>query len=86
MNDSMTNSTGRGITDAEDTESRDILFLSGGAALMLLGAGLVLSHPYLRRNAKAALSSLMPDLQEPLKAGVRGVLPDLERYLRLKGM
>jgi hypothetical protein len=69
-----------------DPEARDIICLSGGAALMLLGAGLVLAHPAIRRSAKAALAALMPDLEQPLKAGIRGVLPDVERYLKLKGM
>jgi hypothetical protein len=72
--------------DQMDSEAKDILFLSGGAALMILGAGMVLAHPTLRKSAKAALTALMPDLEGPLKAGVRGVLPDVERYLRLKGM
>jgi hypothetical protein len=69
-----------------DTEARDILMLSGGAALIVLGAGMVLAHPALRQSAKAALGALMPDLEGPFKAGIRGVLPDVERYLRLKGM
>jgi hypothetical protein len=69
-----------------DPEAKDIVCLAGGAALMILGAGLVLTHPALRRSAKAALGAIMPDLEKPLKAGVRGVLPDVERYLRLKGM
>ncbi len=74
-------------TNGQDaTEARDILCLSGGAALMILGGGLAMTHPAIRRSAKAAISALMPEFQEPLKAGIRGVLPDLERYLRLKSM
>ncbi len=73
-------------TAVPDTEGRDIMLLAGGASLMILGAGLVLAHPELRRSAKAMFAALMPDLQEPLKQGVRGVLPDIERYLRLRGM
>jgi hypothetical protein len=72
--------------DHSDSEAKDILFLAGGASLMILGAGMVLAHPALRKSAKAAMTALMPDLEGPLKAGVRGVLPDVERYLRLKGM
>jgi hypothetical protein len=70
----------------EDGEARDILYLAGGAALVLLGAGLMMAHPVLRKSAKAAFSAFAPDLEGPFKAGVRGVIPDLERYLRLKGM
>jgi hypothetical protein len=69
-----------------DTEARDILCVAGGAALIVLGAGLVVAHPGLRKSAQAALKALMPDLQKPLKDGVRGVLPDIERYLKLRGM
>jgi hypothetical protein len=69
-----------------DTEARDILLLSGGAALIVLGAGMALTHPMLRQSAKAALGALMPELEGPVKAGLRGVLPDVERYLRLRGM
>jgi hypothetical protein len=72
--------------DHSDSEARDILMLTGGAALIVLGAGLVMTHRTLRQGAKSALTALMPDLEKPLKAGVKGVLPDIERYLRLKGM
>jgi len=69
-----------------DDEARDILYVSGGAALIVLGAGLILTNKSLRDGAKAALTALMPELEEPLKAGVRGVLPDVQRYLKLRGM
>jgi hypothetical protein len=69
-----------------DAEARDILLVSGGAALIVLGVGLVIAHPALRKSAKAAMKGLMPDLEGPIKAGVRGVLPDVERYLKLRGM
>ena len=71
---------------SDDGETRDVLFLAGGAALILLGAGLMMAHPVLRRNAKAALATFMPDLEGPVKAGIKGVIPDLERYLKLKAM
>jgi hypothetical protein len=69
-----------------DSEAMDVLLLSGGAALVVLGAGLLLSNSAIRQSAKAALGTLMPDLEGPFKAGIRGVLPDVERYLKLKGM
>jgi hypothetical protein len=69
-----------------DTEARDIVCVAGGAALIVLGAGLAMTHPAIRRNAKALLVGLLPEFQEPLKAGIRGVLPDIERYMKLKGM
>jgi hypothetical protein len=69
-----------------DTEARDIVCVAGGAALILLGAGLAMTHPAIRRNVKALFTGLMPEFQEPLKAGIRGVIPDIERYMKLKGM
>ena len=33
-------------------EARDILCLSGGAALIVLGAGLAMAHPFIRRSAR----------------------------------
>jgi hypothetical protein len=74
------------MNEEADTEARDIVCLAGGAALIVLGAGLAMTHPMVRRNAKALISGLMPEFQEPLKAGIRGVIPDIERYMRLKGM
>jgi hypothetical protein len=74
------------MTNHIDGEAKDILYLAGGAALIILGVGMAMTNSTLRRTAKSALSSVMPDLEQPLKAGIRGVLPDVERYLRLKGM
>jgi len=55
---------------------RDMLFILSGIALMVFGAGLILSNP----GAQRLLS----------KVGVgnlgEGVLPDIERYLRLRSM
>ncbi len=46
----------------------------GGAALMLLGAGLILSHPQVRRY--------LGDVD--LNGLVEGALPDFERYMKLR--
>ena len=59
-----------------DQEARDTIFVLGGAALMLLGAGLILSTPTVRRYLGAAnLGSLMSSS-----------LPDLERYMRMRSI
>lgn len=59
-----------------NTSDRDTLFMLSGIALMVFGAGLVLSNP----SAQRLLN----------KVGVgnlgEGILPDLERYLRLRSM
>jgi len=55
---------------------RDTLFMLSGIALMVFGAGLILSNPV----AQGYLSRLgIGNLTE-------NVLPDLERYLRLRSM
>jgi hypothetical protein len=59
-----------------DNETRDTLFLLGGAALIVFGAGLILSTPAIRRYLGGA------DIGNLIGAAV----PDLERYMRLKSM
>ncbi len=58
------------------SSDRETLFMLSGIALMVFGAGLILSNP----GAQRLLS----------KVGVgnlgEGVLPDIERYLRLRSM
>lgn len=55
---------------------RDTLFMLSGIALMVFGAGLILTNPvvqkYMSRMGVSALAL--------------GALPDLERYLRLRDM
>lgn len=59
-----------------DQEARDTLFLLGGAALVVFGAGLILSTPMVRRYLGAGnLGSLM-----------QAAVPDLERYMRIRSM
>ena len=57
-------------------DGRDLMFMFGGAALMLLGAGLILSHPQVRRY--------MGDVN--LGNLVEGALPDFEKYMKLRQM
>lgn len=62
---------GNGTADGKDT-----LYMLGGVALMVFGAGLVLSNPLVRRY----MSRLgVGDLAQT-------VIPDVERYLRLRAM
>jgi len=60
----------------DSDEARDTLLMFGGVALMMMGAGLVLTSPIVRRY----LGGL----------NVAGLLqsaaPDFERYLKLKSM
>jgi hypothetical protein len=74
------------VDEQDQAEAKDMLYLAGGAALIILGAGLAMTNPSIRRSAKAAISALMPEMQGPLKDTIRSIIPDVERYLKLKGM
>jgi hypothetical protein len=67
------------LTDIQGNEAADgkeTLYMLGGVALMVFGAGLVLSNPLVRRY----MSRLgVGDLAQT-------VIPDVERYLRLRAM
>jgi hypothetical protein len=55
---------------------RDTLYMLGGVALMVFGAGLVLSNPYVRRYmSRLGVGNL-----------AQTVMPDVERYFRLRAM
>jgi len=57
-------------------ESRDTLFMMGGVALMIFGAGLILSNPLVRRYlGQANVGGLLT-----------AAIPDVERYLKLRAM
>jgi hypothetical protein len=67
-------------------EVRDTLYLSGGAALVVLGVGLLMTNSTVRRAVVSSVQRLLPDLQAPLAQGVAGILPDVERYLKMRKM
>jgi hypothetical protein len=57
-------------------ETRDTLFLLGGAAFMVFGAGLILSTPVIRKAlGEAGIGNL-----------IGAAVPDLQRYMKLKDM
>ncbi len=62
------------LTNGND--ARDLLFMFGGAALVLLGAGLIMSNPQVRRY--------LGDVN--LNGLAQGALPDFERYMKLRSM
>lgn len=68
-------------------DSRDFLYLAGGVALMVLGVGLVATHPAIRKSLKAGLDSVLPEMQNRLGSGTMSALvPDIQRYLKLRSM
>jgi len=66
----------RASDNHDSTEARDTMMMFGGMALMMLGAGLILTTPVVRRYLGGLnVGSLIQN------AG-----PDFERYLKLKAM
>jgi hypothetical protein len=57
-------------------DARDLMFLFGGAALIMIGAGLILSNPHVQRYLGGV----------DINALAKGALPDFERYLKLRSM
>lgn len=66
----------RTANSESDVDTRDTLFLLGGLALILVGAGLVITNPSVRK--------LLGNVK--LDGLLKTALPDLERYLKLKSM
>jgi hypothetical protein len=55
---------------------KDSLYMLGGVALVVIGAGLIISNPAVRRYvSKLGIGNL-----------AMSALPDLQRYLRLRAM
>ena len=71
---------------ANGAVDRDMLYLMGGLALMVLGAGLVATHPAVRKAVSGAVSSVLPDLQGKFGPDLSAVGSDLQRYMRLRSM
>jgi hypothetical protein len=72
-----------GNSDSDDT--RDMLYLVGGAALVVLGVGLIATHPGVRKSLAAAATAVLPDLKAKLP-DLSAVGSDVQRYLSLKSM
>ena len=64
------------LVNGTNGTDRDTLYLLGGVALMIFGAGLILSNPTARRFlAQAGLGDL-----------TTAAMPDVERYFKLRSM
>ena len=65
--ESNTNGTG---------SDKDTLYMLGGVALIVFGAGLILSNPFIRRYmSQLGVGNL-----------AQAVMPDVERYFKLRAM
>ncbi len=66
------------MRDAQNglTTDKETLYLLGGAALIVFGAGLILSNPVVRKYmGQIGVGGIAKDL-----------MPDLDRYLKLRSM
>lgn len=64
------------MEDNGSYDAKGTLFLFGGLALLIVGAGFIVSHPAIRKYLGQAN---VGDL-------VEAAVPDLERYLKLRAM
>jgi hypothetical protein len=55
---------------------KDTLYMLGGVALVVFGAGLILSNPFVRRYMSRIGAGNL----------AHTVMPDIERYLKLRAM
>ena len=72
--------------DLQDMDAHDVLYVAAGMALLVMGAGLVMTHPQVRKTVMDGVARFSPDLAGSLKNGVAGLLPDVERYLKVRSM
>lgn len=64
------------LATMDSSQTKDMLMAIGGVALVVFGAGLILSHPFVRRYlGHSGLGGI-----------VAGAIPDFERYLKLRSM
>jgi hypothetical protein len=67
-------------------DDRSTIYLFGGLALMVLGAGLIAANPSVRKTVSAGLAGILPELRGKLLPDLGGVGGDLQRYLKLRSM
>jgi hypothetical protein len=64
------------MQNLESYDGKSALYLFGGLALVVLGTGLIVSHPSIKKYlGQMGLNDL-----------VQAAVPDVERYLKLRSM
>jgi hypothetical protein len=74
------------MEDNDSDGSKDMLYLVGGLALLVAGAGLIMAHPGIRRQVRAGLDRVMPGIPSNLSSGLSNIVPDFQRYMKLRSM
>ncbi len=68
-----------------NSHDNELVSLVRGISMIILGAGLVLSNPSVRRFLMSQLAGRLSQPEDSLQ-GLAGVLPDLERYMKMRAM
>ena len=67
--------------------SKDMLYIVGGLALLIAGAGLIISHPAIRQTLKSNMDRMLPEgIPQGLSGGLSTVVPDFQRYMKIRNM
>lgn len=74
------------MANSETEDSKDMLYLVGGFALLVAGAGLIMAHPEIRKQVRAGLGRVLPGVQDNLNMGLSTVVPDFQRYMKIRSM
>ncbi|MEZ5426683.1 MAG: hypothetical protein R2747_10485 [Pyrinomonadaceae bacterium] len=75
-----------GQNNNDSSDNKDTLYLMGGIALIVLGAGLVMTNKNVRNAVSAGVSSVLPDLQGKFGVDVSSIGEDVQRYMKLRSM
>ena len=67
-------------------DSKDMLYLVGGLALLIAGAGLIMAHPMVRRQVRDTLDRIVPGIPGSLGNSLATVVPDFQRYMKIRSM
>ncbi|HJS24814.1 MAG TPA: hypothetical protein VJ751_10710 [Pyrinomonadaceae bacterium] len=67
-------------------DSKDMLYLVGGLALLIAGAGLIMAHPGVRRQVRDTLDRVVPGVPDSLGSSLATVIPDFQRYMKIRSM
>jgi len=70
----------------DSSDDRSTIYLFGGLALMILGAGLIATNPSVRKAVSAGVAGILPELRGKLLPDLGGIGGDIQRYLKLRSM
>ncbi len=74
------------MANSEPEDSKNMLYLVGGFALLVAGAGLIMAHPEINKQVRAGLGRVLPGVQDNLSMGLTTVVPDFQRYMKIRSM